>query len=150
MQVGGVEVESARPPLSVTVTLSDALDVSRGDLICHSASRPAARRELDAMICWMSEAGRLEAGRRLGIKHTTRTARAVVDSVVHRLDVNSLRPEPGVEALALNDIGRVRLRCTTPLFPDAYARNRVTGSFILIDEATSNTVAAGMVLADAS
>ena len=150
VQVGGDEVESARPPLSVTVTLSDALDISRGDLICHSASRPAARGEFDAMICWMSEAGRLEPGRRLGIKHTTRTARAVVDAVVHRLDVNSLQPEPGVEALALNDIGRVRLRCTTPLFPDPYARNRVTGSFILIDEATSNTVAAGMVLEENS
>ena len=150
VQVGGAEVESARPPLSVTVTLSGALDVSRGDLICHSASRPAARREFDAMICWMSEAGPLEAGRRLGIKHTTRTARAVVDSITHRLDVNSLEPEPGVEALALNDIGRVRLRCTTPLFPDSYARNRVTGSFILIDEATSNTAAAGMVLEEAS
>ena len=150
VQVGGDEVESARPPLSVTVTLSDALDISRGDLICHSASRPAARGEFDAMICWMSEAGRLQPGRRLGIKHTTRTARAVVDSIVHRLDVNSLQPEPGADALALNDIGRVRLRCTTPLFPDPYARNRVTGSFILIDEATSNTVAAGMVLAEPS
>ncbi len=148
--VGGVAVESARPPLSVTVTLSDALDVSRGDLICHSATRPAARQTFDAMICWMSEAGTLAPGRRLGIKHTTRTARVVVESIVHRLDVNSLQPEPAVEALALNDIGRARLRCTTPLFPDAYARNRATGSFILIDEATSNTVAAGMVLADPS
>ena len=102
------------------------------------------------MVCWMSEAGTLAPGRRLGIKHTTRTARVVVESIVHRLDVNSLRPEPGVEALSLNDIGRVRLRCTTALFPDAYARNRTTGSFILIDEATSNTVAAGMVLAEPS
>ncbi len=148
--VGGVAVESARPPLSVTVTLRDALDVSRGDLICHSATRPAARQTFDAMVCWMSEAGTLTPGRRLGIKHTTRTARVVADAIAYRLDVNSLQPEPGVEALSLNDIGRVRLRCTTALFPDAYARNRTTGSFILIDEATSNTVAAGMVLAEPS
>ena len=146
--VGGVAVESARPPLSVTVTLNDDLDVSRGDLICHSACPPAPRREFEAMICWMSEAAPLQPGQRLSIKHTTRTARVVVDAILHRMDVNTLAPDPDAADLALNDIGRVRLRTSAPLFPDAYARNRATGSFILIDEASSNTVAAGMVLDD--
>ncbi|PZC49571.1 MAG: bifunctional enzyme CysN/CysC [Chloroflexi bacterium] len=146
VEIGGVPIASARPPLSVTVTLADDLDISRGDLICHSASRPEPRREFDAMICWMSEAATLTPGRKLAIKHTTRNARVVVDAIMHRLDVNTLAPDPSLPALALNDIGRVRLRSSAALFPDAYKRNRATGSFILVDEATSNTVAAGMVL----
>jgi len=91
----------------------------------------------------------MSPGQRLELKHTTRSVRALVDAIEYRLDVNTLDPEPGIEALSLNDIGRVRLRTTVPLFLDSYQRNRATGSFILIDEATSATVAAGMILADA-
>ena len=149
VEVGGVPVESARPPLSVTVTLTDSVDLSRGDMICHSARPPQSCQTLTAMVCWMSERGALAAGQRLVLKHTTQSARALVEAVEYRLNVNSLEPEHGVDELTLNDIGRVRLRTMSPVFVDAYARNRATGSFILVDEATSNTVAAGMILSGA-
>ena len=143
LQVGNDPVESVRPPLSVTVTLTDDLDVSRGDMICHSARLPESRQEFTAMVCWMSELGTMSPGQRLGLKHTTRSVRALVDAIEYRLDVNTLDPERTVDALSLNDIGQVRLRTTAPLFLDSYERNRATGSFILVDEATSSTVAAG-------
>ena len=97
------------------------------------------------MVCWMSDAPLQPRGRYV-IKHTTRTAKAVVAELEHRVDVNSLSHEPASE-LALNEIGRVRLRCSAPLMVDPYARNRTTGSFILIDEATNDTVGAGMITA---
>jgi sulfate adenylyltransferase subunit 1 (EFTu-like GTPase family) len=105
---------------------------------------PAAARELDAMVCWMGETP-LRPGARLTIKHTTRTTRARVEDIDYRVEVNTLGHEPAGE-LALNDIGRVQLRAGAPLVADPYARNRTTGSFILIDEASNDTVAAGMVL----
>jgi sulfate adenylyltransferase subunit 1 (EFTu-like GTPase family) len=103
-----------------------------------------AARELEAMVCWMAQAP-LRAGSRYVIKHTTRSARAVVAELDHRVDVNTLEHVP-TDQLGLNDIGRVRLRTSAPLMLDSYARNRTTGSFILIDEATNDTVAGGMVL----
>ena len=149
LEVGGAPVESARPPLSVTVTLTDDLDVSRGNMICHSARLPSVSQEITAMVCWMSERGALAAGQRLALKHTTQSVRTLVDAVEYRLNVNTLEPERGLDTLSLNDIGRVRLRTLSPLFVDPYVRNRATGSFILVDEATSNTVAAGMILGGA-
>jgi bifunctional enzyme CysN/CysC len=138
------EVESAFPTMSVTLRFADQLDISRGDMIVEADDQPVAARELDAMICWMSEQP-LRAGGRYTIKHTTRTARAIVDELEHRIDVNSLGHDKAPE-LGLNEIGRVRLRCSAPLMVDPYARNRTTGSFILIDESTNDTVGAGMVL----
>jgi sulfate adenylyltransferase large subunit len=138
------EVENAFPTMSVTVRLADALDVSRGDMIVATVDPPVAARELAAMVCWMSEQP-LREGARLAIKHTTRTARVIVSELEHKIDVNTLRQVDAPE-LALNEIGRVRLRASAPLMIDPYARNRTTGSFILIDEATNDTVAAGMVL----
>jgi sulfate adenylyltransferase large subunit len=138
------EVESAFPTMSVTLRLEDDVDLSRGDMIVNAEDAPVAARELDAMVCWMSQQP-LRPGGRYSIKHTTRSARAVLDEIEYRVDVNSLAHEPAAE-LALNEIARVRLRCSTELVVDPYARNRTTGSFILIDEATNDTVAAGMVL----
>jgi bifunctional enzyme CysN/CysC/sulfate adenylyltransferase subunit 1 len=136
------ERECAFPPMSVTVRLEDELDVSRGDMIVEVEDPPISSRDLEAMVCWMAEAPlRLDA--RYAIKHTTRSARAIVSEIDHRVDVNTLDHEPATE-LALNEIGRVRLRTSAPLIIDAYARNRATGSFVLIDEATGNTVGAGM------
>ena len=112
-------------------------------LVGHD-DQPVAARELEAMICWMSEAP-LQPRGRYAIKHTTRTARAVVEEIEHRVDINTLDHVPATE-LGLNEIGRVRLRCSSPLVVDPYSRNRTTGSFILIDESTNDTVAAGMVL----
>jgi bifunctional enzyme CysN/CysC len=139
-------VAEAYPPMSVTVRLADDLDVSRGDLICrpHNAPRPA--QDIDALICWMDEAAPLQPGRKYAMKHTTRTARAMVKDLQYRLDVNTLHRDESADALRLNEIGRVRLRTTVPLLTDEYRRNRTTGGFIVIDEGTNRTVGAGMII----
>jgi bifunctional enzyme CysN/CysC len=138
------EIAQAFPPMSVALRLADEVDVSRGDMIVRAEDPPAVSRELDAMICWMSEAPLTEHGR-YTIKHTTRSARAVIESITHRVDINTLEHHDASQ-LGLNEIGRVHLRCSAPLMLDPYSRNRTTGSFILIDESTNDTVGAGMVL----
>jgi sulfate adenylyltransferase large subunit len=138
------EVAEAYPPMSVTVRLTDDLDVSRGDMICRPHNAPTPTQNIDAMVCWMSS-GPLRARQKLAIKHTTRSARALIKDVQYRLDVNSLHRDLDAGELGLNEIGRIQLRTTLPLFVDPYERNRTTGSFILIDEATGATVGAGMI-----
>jgi len=138
-------VEEAFAPMSVTLRLTDDLDVSRGDMICRPHNVPATAQDVEAMVCWMTDQP-LRPGARLALKHTTRTARALVRDLRYRLDVNTLHRDEGAEHLGLNEIGRVRLRTTQPLFCDEYRRNRTTGGFVLIDEQTNRTVAAGMVL----
>jgi sulfate adenylyltransferase large subunit len=137
-------VDEAFAPMSVTLLLEDDIDVSRGDLICGVEGAPSLERSVEATVCWMTDAP-LRAGARYAIKHATHAARAVVDAVVDRVDVHTLQPDGGADELALNDIGRVRLRTSKPLAFDPYARNRATGSFILIDETTNDTVGAGMI-----
>jgi len=139
-------IPEAFPPMAVTVRLNDEIDISRGDMICRPQNAPKAAQNIDAMICWMSE-DVLTPGRKLAIKHTSRTARAMVKGLEYRLDVNTLHRDPEAQELRLNDIGRVRLRTTLPLLCDEYSRNRETGGFILIDENTNRTVAAGMITA---
>ena len=141
----GGPIELAFPPMSVTVRLQDDIDLSRGDMLVGAEDAPVAARELDAMVCWMEERP-LQAGSRYAIKHTTRSARVVVEQIEHRVDVNTLGHEP-TEQLELNEIGRLRLRTSAPVMADRYRRNRATGSFILIDEDSNETVGAGMVLA---
>ncbi|HSH22547.1 MAG TPA: GTP-binding protein [Acidimicrobiales bacterium] len=138
-------VAEAFAPMSVVVRLTDDLDVSRGDLICRPHNRPLVGQDLEAMVCWLDERS-LQAGGRYTIQHTTRAARAVVKELSYRLDVNTLHRDEQATGLGLNEIGRLSLRTTAPLFYDEYRRNRGTGSFILIDEATNATVAAGMLL----
>jgi bifunctional enzyme CysN/CysC len=135
---------AAYPPMSVTVTLADDLDVGRGDLLCPADNRPTVGQAIEATLCWLAERP-LRVGGRYVIKHTTRTARAIVGGLRWRVDVNTLAEDATAPTLGLNEIGRVRLRTTTPLCYDPYARNRTTGSFILIDEATNETVAGGMI-----
>lgn len=139
------EMEEATAPQAVTVLLEDELDVSRGDMICRVNNQPTATQDVEAMICWMSEASQLTPGSKLAIKHTTKWARAMVKDFRYRLDINTLSRDPDATALALNEIGRVRLRITQPIFADTYRRNRTTGSFILVDETTNVTVGAGMI-----
>jgi sulfate adenylyltransferase subunit 1 len=139
-------VDEAFPPMSVTMTLEDDVDVSRGDMICRPHNHASVGQELDAMVCWLTDQSELRAGVKLAIKHTTRSARALVRDLLYRLDVNELHRDEDSESLQLNEIGRVTLRTTAPLFFDEYRRNRTTGSFILIDETTNNTVGAGMIL----
>ena len=139
-------LEEAYAPLSVTVVLADDVDVSRGDLICHPTDAPVPARELEATVCWMADAPLRPRGR-YTIKHTTHAVTALVDEVLDRVDVHTLEPDASATELGLNDIGRVRLRTSKPVAVDPYARTRATGSFILIDEATNDTVGAGMALA---
>jgi bifunctional enzyme CysN/CysC len=139
-------VDEAFPPMSVTITLEDDLDISRGDMLCRAHNRPTVTQDLDAMVCWLDEQAALRAGGKLGIKHTTRSARALVKDLRYRLDVNTLHRDETAASLTLNEIGRVTLRTTVPLFVDEYRRNRTTGSFILVDESTLKTVGAGMIL----
>jgi bifunctional enzyme CysN/CysC len=138
------ELDEAFPSMSVTIRLTDEIDVSRGDMICRVNNAPAVTQDIDAMICWMDDAP-LRPGQKLAIKHTTRSARAMVKDLQYRLDINSLHRDLDADHLGLNDIGRVRLRTTQPLLCDEYKRNRTTGGFVLIDEATNRTVGAGMV-----
>jgi sulfate adenylyltransferase large subunit len=138
------EVDSAFPTMSVTLRLADEIDISRGDMFVNADDPPVAAREIEAMICWMSDAP-MKPGGRYAIKHTTRTARAVIEELEYRVDVNTLEHAPAPQ-LGLNEIGRVHLRTSAPLMVDRYRRNRTTGSFILIDESTNDTVGAGMLL----
>jgi bifunctional enzyme CysN/CysC len=139
------QLQEAYPPLSVAVELTDDIDISRGNLICRPRNHPTVSRDVDAIICWMAEEASRPHGRYL-VKHTANSTRGVISEVLHRIDVDTLHRDESAEALALNEIGRVRLRTGTPLVFDPYDRNRRTGAFILIDEATNATVAAGMIL----
>ena len=138
-------VEEAFAPMSVTALLEDDLDVARGDVLCAADAPAQVARDLHADVCWLGEQPARPSGRYL-VKHTTRTTRAELTRIEHRVDVGSLRTEPDPGGLELNDIGRIALRTAAPLVVDRYADNRATGSFILIDEATNATVAAGMVV----
>ncbi|MET8147027.1 sulfate adenylyltransferase subunit CysN [Actinoplanes sp. NPDC049668] len=139
-------VDEAFPPMSVTVRLTDEIDISRGDMICRPHNAPTVAQDIEAMVCWMDETAPLRVGAKYTIKHTTRTARTVVRGLQYRLDVNTLHRDESAPQLGLNEIGRVKLRTTVPLLADEYRRNRTTGGFILIDEATNRTVGAGMII----
>jgi bifunctional enzyme CysN/CysC len=136
-------VEQASPPMVATVRLTDELDVGRGDLLVAPGAEPEVARELEATVCWMVEAP-ARVGARYLLKHTTRRVRANIAEISARLDISSFEQSPADE-LGLNDIGRVTLRTAAPVLADPYASNRATGAFILIDERTHDTVAAGMV-----
>ena len=138
-------VEEAFSPMSVVIRLADELDVSRGDLICRVHNQPEVTQDVDAMVAWMADRPLLP-GQKLAVKHTTRSSRALVKALNYRVDVNTLHRDEGATSLELNQIGRVRLRTTTPLLADEYRRNRATGGFVLIDEATNVTVGAGMII----
>jgi bifunctional enzyme CysN/CysC len=139
-------VDEAFAPMSVTIRLADDVDVSRGDMICRTRNRPHVCQDIEAMVCWMTSDSDLRTGAKLAIKHTTRWGRALVKDLQYRLDVNTLHRDEAAPALSLNEIGRVRLRTTVPLFFDEYRRNRTTGSFVLVDEVTNNTVGAGIII----
>ena len=138
------EVSEAYPPMSVTVRLEDELDVSRGDMIGRPNNQPEPTQDIDAMICWM-DFEPMQVGAKYAVKHTTRAARALVKEIKYELDINTLHRAPSPTSLSLNGLARATLRTTQPLMVDPYRRNRNTGSFILIDEATNRTVGAGFI-----
>ena len=141
----GPPVQEARPPMAVTVRLADDIDVSRGAMICRPHNRPDVIQDIEAMICWMDSTAPLRPRTIYRLKHTTRTVRAMVTDLRYRLDINSMHRDESATELQLNEIGRAVLRATEPVFADDYRRNRTTGSFILIDESTNQTVAGGMI-----
>ena len=131
--------------MSVTVLLEDEIDISRGDMISRVNNQPTPTQDIEAMVCWMADASTLTKGSKLAIKHTSNWAKAVVKDFRYRLDINTLSRDHEADSLELNEIGKVRMRVTKPLMADLYDRNRQTGSFILVDEATNVTVGAGMI-----
>jgi bifunctional enzyme CysN/CysC/sulfate adenylyltransferase subunit 1 len=138
------ELTEALAPMSVTLRLSDELDISRGETISRAEQAPTVSRELEADVCWMTDQP-LRRGGRYIVKHTTREVTAIVDELCDYVDVHTLERAGAPQELVLNDIGRIRLRTSAPLVFDPYQSNRRTGSFIMIDEATNNTVGAGLV-----
>jgi bifunctional enzyme CysN/CysC len=138
-------IGEAYPPMSVTLVLADDLDISRGDMICRPHNQPSSSQDIEAMVCWMADLRDLTPGTRLIVKHTTRTVKAIVRDLQYRIDVNTLHRDESATGLKLNEVGRVSMRTTQPLFHDPYGRNRQTGGFILIDEGTNATVGAGMI-----
>ena len=149
IEVLGEPVAAGEPNLSLTMILRDPLDVSRGDLICRPGNRPHSGQDIDAMVCWFSDQP-MSLTSTYSIKHTTRTVRGRINLLRYRLDTETLHREEGVEQLGMNEIGRVTMRTTQPLFFDPYHRCRSTGSFIFVDEATNETVGCGMILGPAA
>ena len=138
------ELEEAFPPQSVTITLEDDIDISRGDILVRSENRPEGQQDLDVMMCWLN-ANPPRPRAKYVIKHTTAEARAMITEIQYKMDINSLHRLEEDKDIKINDIARVKIRSTKPLFADDYNVNRVTGSIILVDESTNETVAAGMV-----
>jgi sulfate adenylyltransferase subunit 1 len=145
VEIDGKELEEAFAPLSVTVQLEDDIDISRGDMLVRDGNVPKQSQDIEAMICWMSEKP-LQLNGKYFLKHTTKDVRAVVKGIKYRLDINTLHRVSENPTIGVNDVGRISLRTTAPLCFDAYTKNRETGSFILIDEATNITVGACMII----
>jgi len=142
------ELEEAFSPMSVALTLEDEIDISRGDMIVKPNNKPHVDQDVEAMICWFSESTSLQTGRKYALLHTSKEVKAIVKDVRYKIDVNTLHKIEDDREMKLNDIGRIVLRTSSPLIHDSYTRNRLTGSFILVDEMTNNTVAAGMILGE--
>ena len=139
------EIEEAFPPMSVTMHIEDDFDISRGDMIARVNNVPRQDQDIDLMICWFHEKPLQERGKYI-LRHTTKEVRCIIREVRYRMDVNTLHRDVESNVISMNDIARISIRSTLPLFVDAYHKNRITGSVILIDEGTNETVAAGMVI----
>ena len=140
------ELEEAYPPQSITVLLEDDLDLSRGDMIVRENNQPEITQDIDLMVCWFDNTAPLKPRGKYTLFHTTQSVRCIVKEIRYKLDINTLHRNLEDKVIRMNDIGRITIRSTKPLFVDAYRKNRITGSVILIDEATNNTVGAGMII----
>ena len=138
-------IEEAYAPMSVTMTLEDEIDISRGDMLVSPNNLPETTQDVEVMLCWFNERPLVPNGK-YALKHTSRDARCMVKEVKYKMDINTLHKVEGDKAIGMNDIGRVSLRTTVPLNLDPYGRNQSTGSLILVDEGTNETMAAGMVV----
>jgi len=139
------EIEQTFAPMSVTLRLEDDIDIGRGDMIVRPNNQPEISQDVDMMICWMGEKAIVPNGK-YAIKHTSKDARCIVKNIQYKVDINTLHRLEDDKDIQMNDIARITIRTTQPLFYDRYSRNRVTGSIILIDEATNKTVGAGMIV----
>lgn len=145
IQFGEEKITEAFAPMSVTMTLADEIDISRGDIIAKPNNFPQAEQDLDLMLCWMNQRP-VSLNTKFYIRHTTREVRGVLKEIQYKLDINSLSRVEDVDQLVMNDIARVKIRTAQPLFYDSYRKNRITGSLILVDEGTNETIAAGMIV----
>jgi len=141
----GEELEYAFAPQSVTITLEDEIDISRGDMIVRENNVPQSSQDINLMICWLNEKP-MQIGGKYAIKHTTSDARCLIKDLQYKVDINSMERIKDNKTLELNEIGKVQIRTTKPLFFDSYRKNRISGSLILIDESTNVTVGAGMIV----
>ena len=139
------EIDEAFHPQSVTILLEDEIDISRGDMLAKPNNQPNSTQDLDARICWFSGSKKLTQGAKLILRHTTKEVQTIVSDIRYKIDVNNLRKDEEQKELGMNDIGRVNLRTSQPIFFDTYRRNRNTGSFVLVDPFTNETLAAGML-----
>ena len=145
IELFGEQMTEAYAPMSVTMTLDRDVDISRGDMIVRENNVPSMEQEFDVMICWMN-ANNLQVGGKYAIRHTVKDARCVIKDIRYKIDINSMHRNESDKNIAMNDIARINVKITVPLYFDAYRKNRHTGSIILIDEATNETVAAGMIV----
>jgi len=142
---GGNELDEAFPPQSVVMTLEDEIDISRGDMLVKANNPPEASQDVEAMVCWFSQKPMQIRGKYI-VRHTTKETKTIVQELRYQVDIETLHKKENCTALEMNDIGRISLRTASPLFYDSYRRNRLTGSFILVDPGTHETVAAGMIV----
>lgn len=140
------EIEQAFPPQSVSILLEDDLDLSRGDMIVRPNNQPVVSQDIEVMLCWFEQDKPIQLRGKYTVLHTTNEVRCLIKEIRYKLDINTLHRDQENKSLHMNDIGRVVLRTTKPLYHDSYRKNRITGSLILIDEVTKNTVAAGMII----
>ncbi|MGB1247499.1 MAG: sulfate adenylyltransferase subunit CysN [Chitinophagales bacterium] len=145
VELAGKEIEEAFPPMSVTITLEDDIDIGRGDMIVRENNMPEQEQDIECYVCWMDDKKPLQLRGKYAIKHTTQDVRCVVKEVMYKMDINNLSRNTDDKVIGLNDIGKIKIRTTSPLFFDSYRKNRATGSFVLIDEATNVTVGACMI-----
>jgi sulfate adenylyltransferase subunit 1 len=145
IELGGQQLEEAFAPMSVTITLEDEIDISRGDIIAKPNNHPQTDQDIDLMLCWMNQRP-IKLNSKLLVRHTTKEVRGVLKEITYKLDINSLQRVEEVDQLVMNEIARVKIRTAQPLFFDNYRKNRITGSLILVDETTNETIAAGMIV----
>ncbi len=145
IQFGEQELQEAFAPMSVTMTLEDDIDISRGDILAKPNNHPQTEQDIDIMLCWMNQRP-VSLNSKFYIRHTSREVRGVLKEIQYKLDINSLTRVENAQQLVMNDIARVKIRTAQPLFFDSYRKNRITGSLILVDEGTNETVAAGMIV----
>ena len=142
---GEQKLDQAFAPMSVTITLQDEIDISRGDIIAKPNNHPQMEQDIDLMLCWMNQRP-VNLNSKFFVRHTTREVRGVLKEIQYKLDINSLHRVEDVQSLTMNEIARVKIRTAQPLFFDSYRKNRITGSLILVDEGTNETIAAGMIV----